>query len=195
MHLTYVFLNPVSARCLQGRACQGRGSITRPNFALPSTLTLFFRGAGEQHTTRPDFALPRASESTSTLFFQGAGEQQQSTRRSQEERSREDGTGYAAVPPQTTGGQRRADGCSPQTVLNPDSARFLRGRACQGRGRTTRPVFALLGTSGSTTKKEQRRRRSSSQGSPFRVRAESCSTSSAVYIFLPGPHTMHALAL
>jgi len=30
-------------------------------------------------------------------------------------RSREDGAGYAAVPAQITGGQRRADGCSLQT--------------------------------------------------------------------------------
>jgi len=66
---------------------------------------------------------------------------------------------------------------------NPVSARFLRGRACQGRVRTTRPVFALQGTSGSTTKKEQRRRRPSSQASPFQVRAESCNTS-GVYIYL-----------
>jgi len=87
-----VFQSLVSARCLRGRACQGRG-----------------------RTTRLVFALPGASGSTSTLLFRGAGEQQQSTRRSRGGRSREDGAGYAAVPPQTTGGQRRADGCSPQT--------------------------------------------------------------------------------
>jgi len=80
-----------------------------------------------------------------TLLFQGADEQQQSTRRGWEgkagrtalgtrsrplkrredsvaqtavphkQRSREEGAGYAAESPQTTGGQRRADGCSPQT--------------------------------------------------------------------------------
>jgi len=31
------------------------------------------------------------------------------------QRSREDSAGYAAAPPQTTGGQHRPDGCSPQT--------------------------------------------------------------------------------
>ena len=43
----------VSARCLRGRACLGRGRTTKPCFALSRTsgsiLMLFFRGAGEQH--------------------------------------------------------------------------------------------------------------------------------------------------
>jgi len=31
------------------------------------------------------------------------------------QKSREDGAGYATEPPETTGGQHRAHGCSPQT--------------------------------------------------------------------------------
>jgi len=69
--LPLFFQNLVSARCLLGRACLGRG-----------------------RTTRPGFALPRTSGSISTLLFQGAGEQQQSTRRRRGRRSREDGAGY-----------------------------------------------------------------------------------------------------
>jgi len=85
-----VFQNPVSARVLRGCACQGRG-----------------------RTTRPVFALQGASWSTSTLLFQGAGEQLQSTRRRRRRRRREGSARYAVVPPQTTGGQLRADGWLP----------------------------------------------------------------------------------
>jgi len=105
--------SPVSSRCLRGRSCLGRG-----------------------RTTRPGFALPRASGSISTLLFRGASEQEQSTRRRRERRSREDGAGYAAVPPQTTRGQRQADGCSPQTEKQ-GGRRWVRGRAPSNNGRTT----------------------------------------------------------
>jgi len=79
---------------------------------------------------------------------------------------------------------------------NPVSARVLWGRACQGNpSLNTFPPGAcvsgqrkdnqvLQGTSRSTVKKKQSRTRPLSRASPFPVRAESCSTSFAVYIFL-----------
>ena len=110
--LPLFFQNLVSARCLLGRACLGRG-----------------------RTTRPRFALQRASRSISKLLFRGAGKEQQTTRRRRGRRSREDGTGYATVPPQTTGGQRHADSCSPQ-IEKQGGGCWVRGRAPSKNRRT-----------------------------------------------------------